>query len=791
MKKLQFVFRAFKKNWKLTLISVFCMALGLASAGIILSYIYQEYNYDNDTFHAERIYRVIEKDGEKLNPYTFGPLAQSLKQDYPEIEDASRVSIYYGTLACSAGETKINENEVIFADSSFFDLFSFPLIKGNSKDCLRSPNSLVISEKAANKYFGQDDPIGQILQIGDTTEYVVTAVFENFKTHSNFRGDLVLPLEKISKLTQVWIDPGWNYESDIYTFVLIADHGAISDLVKKSENHLASYIPDTEIKLQYQALKDIHVNRQVFWESSPQVDVKYLYILLIVAILILGISLVNFLFLYIGTSSQRALGIGIKKVYGASKAALFQDHFLEITLLTLLSMVTAIVLYGIYHAILIRHFSFLPQIGLFDYKLALLLAGTVAITALLAGIYPSILLSSQKPVSLFREQKIARKGKFTLINLLVVIQFTFCIALMVSTLMMHKQTNYMAGLDTGMDTKGLITIPINMNAADMDNSDAFVQELKKYPGIKNLSFSYSSPSSINSMGDDAVSWEGKTEDTEVLMSWESVSWDYFKTIGINVVRGRTFSRNYPNDPVNWDTRQCAYVINESAVEKMGLADPIGKEFEVWGFRGSIIGIVEDYHFRSMHAGIGPLYFQINPIFWSQIVVRIDPASTSAINDIQTVWTQFFPDFPLEINYENNQILSFYTNDRNLAKTLSAFSILAILIASMGLFTLSVLSLDQRTKEIGIRKVNGAANSQILALVNKDFLKLILLAFILATPLAWFATHKWLENFANKTSLSWWVFALAGIFAMAISVITVSWKSRQVTRKNPVEALRYE
>lgn len=785
------VFRAFKKNWKLTLISVFCLALGLTSAGIILSYIYQEYHYDSDSPNAERIYRVIEKDGEILNAYTFGPLAQSLKQEYPDIEDASRVSIYYGTLAFSAGETKINENEVLFTDSSFFDLFSFPIIKGNSRDCLRSPNSLVLSERAANKYFGQEDPIGQVLQIGDTTEYVVTAVFENFKAFSNFRGDVVLPLEKISKLTQVWIDPGWNYESDIYTFVLIADHGDISNLEKKSANHLAAYIPDSEIKLQYQALKDIHVNRHILWESSPQVDVKYLYVLLIVAILILGSSLLNFLFLYIGTSSQRALGIGIKKVYGASRAALFRDHFLEITLLTLLSMVTAIILYGIYHAVLIRHSSFLPQIGLFDYKLALLLLTTVIITAVLAGIYPSILLSSQKPVSLFREQKISRKGKFTLINLLVVIQFTICIALLVSTIMMQRQTNYMSGLDTGMDTEGLITIPINMNAADMTNSDAFVQELRKYPGIKNLSFSFSSPSSINSSGDDAVNWDGKTEDTEVLMSWESVSWDYFKTIGINLVRGRSFSRDYPNDPANWDTRQCAYVINESAAEEMEMLDPIGKEFEVWGFRGPIIGVVEDYHFRSMHADIGPLYFQINPIFWSQILIRIDPAHTSAINDIQTVWIQFFPDFPLEINYVDKQILSLYSNDRKLTKILLAFSMLAILIASTGLFTLSVLSMDQRTKEIGIRKVMGASNSQILTLVNKDFLNLVLFAFIFATPLAWFTMHKWLENFANKTSLSWWIFALACIFVMAISVITVSWKSIQASQKNPVEALRYE
>jgi putative ABC transport system permease protein len=288
-----------------------------------------------------------------------------------------------------------------------------------------------------------------------------------------------------------------------------------------------------------------------------------------------------------------------------------------------------------------------------------------------------------------------------------------------------------------------------------------------------------------------VNWEGKTEDTEVLMSWESVSWDYFNTIGINVVQGRTFSRDHPNDAVNWDSRQCAYVVNKSAVMKMGMVDPIGKEFEVWGFRGPIIGVVEDYHFKSMQSAISPLFFQINPIFWSQVIVRIDPASTTALNDILTVWNQFFPDFPLEVIYVDNQLLSLYNNDRDLAKILSVFSVLAMLIASMGLFTLAVLSLDQRTKEIGLRKVNGATNSEILIMLNKDFVKLILIAFIIATPLSWYVMHKWLEHFANKTSQSWWVFALAGFLALVISLITVSWKSRQATLKNPVEALRYE
>jgi len=770
------------------------MALGLVSAGIIVSYIYQEYHYDYENPNSRRIFRVIQKEGESLNSVTFGPLAQSLKTNYPEIEEASRVSFFYGYLSCAAGEKNYNERTAIFADPEFFDFFSFPLIKGKSSDCLVSPYSLVISQKAARKYFGKLDPMGKVLRIGQDKEFTVTGVFQDFKSNSNFSGDLVLPLAQISKLTQIWIEPSWEYESDIHTFILLKENSGIEELSGKTENFIDRYISDRKIDLLFQPLENIHVNRDLTWEPKASANVSYLGILLVVALLTLCISMVNFLFLYLGTASLRIRGTGIKKVFGASRRVLFLEHYREVIFLMLLSTLSAILFFALYQNLIAPHFSFLPEIILINVKLILLLCSIVIVTAILSGIYPALILSSHKPVRLLNNKASSRKGEFRMVSLLVIAQFTLCMVLAVSAIVMHRQTHHMLRQETGYAKNELITIPLNMHMDEGINGDKFelfAQELKKYPGIMDATLSSSSPSLAFSSGDDPVNWDGKPEEKNVLMSWESISYDYFQTLGLRVTQGRAFSREFPNDIVNWENRQCAYMLNESAVKEMGIADPLEKVIEVWGFNGPIVGVVEDYNFRSLHSGIGPIFYQLNPIFWNEIIIRIDPAAPAAFSNIKVVWDKFVPDYPLEINAVSNQIQELYQDDQNLANAMDIFSLLAIVIASMGLFTLTVLSMNRRIKEIGIRKVNGASNMKILAMLNKDFITRVALAFVIAVPIAWYTMHKWLENFAYKTHQSWWIFALCGLGIMGIAILTVSWLSWQAARKNPVLALRHE
>ncbi len=793
MKQIARILRSIRTNPKLTVINIICMALGLVASGIILSFVYQEFNFDSKIENSENIYRIIQKRDQQQSPYTFSLLAENLQKDFPEIRNTVRINFFDGYLACSAKENKFNEIGAIFADPNFFSLFSFPLVSGNSSDCLISPNSVVISEKAAKKYFGNSDPIGQILQIGERKETTVTGVFKDFKLNSNFRGELVFPLEKISKLTQSWIEPSWKHESEINTFIHFADKTNMEGVSQKAKNYISKFIENSELEISFQRLKDIHVEKQFLWESVPQTNVKYLKILLLVALIILCISSANFLFLYIGTTTQHSINTGIKKIFGASKPILFFEHFREVLVMMMISCIFALLLFVTYTEIFVHSFSFLPQIFHFDYKLLLLLLSIVISVTLLAGIYPSVVLSSQKPIKIFNNAKSPGTRKFKLVNLLVIAQFTLCIVLFVATFLMHKQTNYLVKQDTGFARDELITIPLNMHVGQgiyNEKFDVFAEELKMNPGIKNVTLGYSSPSSIN-IGDSYPDWEGKPEDKKVEMYWSPVSYNYFETLGLKIIEGRSFSKEFPSDEVNWQKRTSNYVLNKRAVLEMGISDPIGKEFEIYGFKGQIVGIVEDYNFKSLHSEISPLYFQVNPTFLHEIIVRFDPQVPTVLSDIDKVWKKFVFDYPLEYNFVADQIKKLYQPEQNLTGTLNIFSIIAIVIACMGLFTLTILSMNQRIKEIGIRKVNGAKISEILTMLNSDFIKWVVIAFVIATPIAYYAMNKWLENFAYKTTLSWWIFILAGFLALGIALLTVSWQSWKAATRNPVEALRYE
>jgi putative ABC transport system permease protein len=769
------------------------MALGLVAAGIIFIFVYQEFNYDVEVANSEDIYRIIQTEGEQQSPYTFSPLAEVLKTSFPEIESVTRVNLFYGYLACSANDNKFNETTAIFADPNFFSLFPFPLILGNSKECLISPNSVVISESAAKKYYGNTDPIGQVLRIGEHKEITVTGVFQDFRRNSNFQGDLIFPLEKISKLTQIWIGPSWEHESEIHTFVRLHENSNIEDLEVKAKNLVSKYKENSKHELSFQQLKNIHIESQLFWESVPQANVKYLKILVAVALIILIISSANFLFLYIGTTSQHIIDTGIKKVCGASKPVLFLEHFREVLAMMFISCIVAIFFFIIYSGILSAQFQFLPQITYFDYKLGILLFAIVVTIAFLAGIYPSIVLSSQKPIAIFNTGKTLGTGKTKLVNLLVIGQFTMCITLMVTTFIMYKQTTYLEKQETGIAKEELITIPLNMHLGQgifNETFDVFTEELKKNPGIKNVTLGYATPASVN-IGDSYPNWEGKSEGKEVEMYWSPVSYGYFETLGLKIIKGRTFSKEFPADEVSWEKRTSNYILNEKAVQEMGIIDPIGKQFEIYGFKGQIVGIVEDYNFRSLHSEISPLYFQVNSIFMHDIIVRINPLIPTVQADIKKVWSKFVHDYPVEINYVSDQVRELYKPEQNLASTLNIFSIIAILISCMGLFTLTVLTTNKRIKEIGIRKVNGARISEILSMLNKDFIKWVAIAFVVACPIAYYTMQKWLENFAYKTELNWWIFALAGVLALGIALLTVSWQSWRAATRNPVEALRYE
>ena len=790
MKNIKITFRSLKYNAKLNAINIFCLSLGFTSSIIIIGFVYQEFNYDIQIVNSDNIFRLVTS-SEDDGLTSFGSLAQSIFVDYAEIEDVARVSFYYGCLALSVGENRINEHTTIFADPNFFKLFSFSLIEGSVANCLAEPHSIVLSEKASKKYFGKENPMGKQIIIGNDREFTVSGVYQDFPVNSNFQGDIILPLNQISKMTQVWIEPSWDHPSDIHTFISISQNTNQSELAGKIRNYLSKYVKDDPQPLHMQSIKEIHVSNRFAWDSTTQVNTNYLYVLLLVAAIVLVISSANFLLLYIGSATRRAVNIGMRKVSGASNLLLFKEQLLEILVFISISGIGGLLMFYVYNNILTAHTSFLPSVYLIDFKLIILLIIIFAAISFLTAVYPAYLLSSLKPVSIFKTNKKTMFGKTRLVNLLVVGQFVLTIILLSGTILIYKQIAFLEKHDPGFVKDELITIPLNMHIGSgiyNEKYDVFAEELKKLSGIKNVTLAFSSPTNISTSADDFY-WEGKPENKKVAIQWNSVFFDYFETLGLKMIHGRSFNRNFPGDVV--DKGRGAFILNQKAVEVMGIEDPIGKEFQAYSGKGPIVGIVQNFNFKSLHSEITPMYFDMNPFYLNEIVVRINPTNKTVLADIVKVWKKFVPNYPIEFNYISDDLEKLYGAEQNLAVILNIFTIVAMVIACMGLLALTFLAVQNRTKEIGIRKVNGAKTFEILTMLNKDFIKLVLIAFVVASPIAYYAMNKWLENFAYKTEMSWWIFALAGGITLIIALATVSWQSWRAANRNPVEALRYE
>lgn len=782
MKTLKIIYRGFKKNRAINLINIASMAIGIAAAIILLSYVYQELNYDAQLPNSARISRVLSG--------SYGPLAVELKADFPEIEDATRVSLYWGYLALTANSNMFNENKTIFADPNFFTLFSLPFIAGDPSNCLNTPNSIVLSERAARRYFGEKDAIGGQIKIGKDKLFTVHGVFEGFSENSNFQGDIVLPLKIISKLTQMWIEPSWKNGSDIDTFVLASQNANNENISAKIVDYLQIHVKDDPPKLSLQSLKDIHTEVQVGWESTPPVNKRYLYFLVVVALVILTMSAANFLLLYIASSSERTLFTCVKRILGASKFTLFRDHLQEIFVYITISVLFSLILIFLYNSMLAVRFSTLPSINEFNYRLGI---GIIFAYAMLTSIVPAIIASSPHSNPLFKQEQQQVYKKPRVINSLVITQFTVSVVLLSITMLFYKQLQFLQHQKLGYAKDELITIPLNMSVDQglySDKFDTFAEELKKQHGVQYVTMAFSSPSEVQTSAGE-FRCEGMPGGKTVSMHWNSVYYDYFETIGVAFIKGRDFSRKFKNEMVDYDHgNKCSYVINQKAAKEIGLENPIGQELYAYK-DGIIVGIVEDINFKSLHSEIKPMCFNMNPFYYNDIIVRVNLNVPGVLKDIEKVWGRFVPEYPIEFSFVNDQIDNMYKSEQRLAFTLNLFSAIAILIACMGLLSLTMLAMQKRTKEIGIRKVNGARIYEILILLNMDFIKWVMIAFVLGCPIAYYAMNLWLENFAYRTALSWWIFLLAGIVSLGIALVTVSWHCWRAATRNPIDALRHE
>lgn len=785
---------AFRNLWKhkvFSLINIMGLSVGMSACLLISMYVNFELTYDAFHSKSDRIYRLVtdvitpsETIHAGITSWAFGP---TIKQDFPEVEAYARIN--GGSFLVRKGDIKFQEEATVFADSSFFRVFDFKLIQGDPKTALKEPLSLVFTEKAAKKYFGDSDPVGQTLLLsGEALPAKVTGVMKDIPENSLIKGDMFVSMTTMTQRFNREIDEQWgNFGATTY---LLLKPGADSKALEKKlpaylERRAGKLMRESKMsyKLFLEPLLDVHLGSER--DVAEKGSMSNVYVFSVVAIFILLIACINFVNLTTARSAERAREVGIRKVVGAAKGLLARQFVSESVLLCLIAFVFSIML----SAALVPLFNNLAGkvivSGIFDdpsFLLYMLVAAVLI--GILAGIYPALVLSSFEPVTVL-------KGRFTtsikgvlLRKGLVTVQFAISIALIIATMIVYIQMNYMRNRDLGFSKDQMLVISTEGDP----KREAFKESLRGLTGVKSTAASSSVPGGPNRGAYSEI--ENKSGDLQVAnLDLYFVDFDYIPQFGLKMAAGRPFSREFGTDTTQ------AMVINEAAVKLLGYAKPqdaIGRRFRQWGREGKIVGVIKDFHFRSLQETIKPLTMRIEPGGTDLVSVKIEGNRLKeTVAAVEEKWKEAIPGRPFSYYFMDEFFDRQYRSEERFEKLFFNFAVLAIFISCLGLLGLASYSTTQRTKEIGVRKVMGASITSIVGLLSKDFLKLVLIAFVVASPIAYFGMDRWLQNFAYRTDIYWWVFAIAAILSTAIAFATVSFQSIKAAVMNPVKSLRSE
>jgi len=795
---LKIAFRNLRRHKGYSFINIAGLAVGMACFLLIFMHISDELSYDKFHQKAKQIYRVtyeINLSGNTTHTaQTPAPLGPAMIRDYPEVENATRIFILRDIMV--SWKNKSFFENVLFGDENIFDIFTFPLLKGNPETALIAPNSIVLTETMAEKYFGSEDPLNKILTVNENQDFKVIGVLKDISRNSHFHFDFLVPFAagfQNKRMMEYWGNIFY------YNYLLLEKGASPVELEKKFPDFAMKYIGGnfkdffkdkldqvpSMYKFHLQPLTKIHLHSHLEGEIETNSNGTYIYIFSAIAFFILLIACINFMNLSTAHSSMRAKEIGMRKVIGARRGELIKQFLGESLFLSFLSLILAIGLVKFslpfFNSISGRELS----LGLvWHWTFLATLIGTFLFVGILAGSYPAFLLSSFIPVEVLKGKKGSKISVPFIRTGLVILQFTISIILIVGTITIHNQMMFVRNKNLGFVKEHLITVT-DQNRQITSKYEAFKNELLKDPDILAVSGSSGLPAGI--FGKATIVPENAPSYESVLMPIISIDYDFIETYGIALAAGRFFSKEFSTD------LRGAYVINEAAVEKFGWGSPLGKTLkDTGGIKGTVIGIVKNFHFNSLHHNIEPLALFIDPKAFRFYTIRIRSQNIPhTIAHLEKTWKKFVPSCPFEYTFLDAQIDRFYRSEQRLSKTFLYFSVLAIFIACLGLFGLTSFTTKQRTKEIAIRKVIGASTPSLVNLVSREFAKWIIVANILAWPISYFAMNKWLQNFAYRTSISFWIFLLAGILSLGIALLTVSYQSIKVAVSNPVDSLRYE
>jgi putative ABC transport system permease protein len=791
------------RNKLYSLINLTGLAIGLAACLMIWLWVQDELSFDRFHKNADRIFRVERKvDFRDLHgqaPITSPPYGPALQSDYPEV--VNFVRLHPQEISLKDHQNEYYKQRVVFADNSIFDIFDFSLVEGDPDAALTQPKSMVLTRENALKFFGSEDIIGRSISAdwrGTLVDFQVTGILERVPPNSHVEFDVLASISSYpADRMAIW------FNNFLYTYVMLGQGAVSQDLEGKFSSFMTKYMaddfikvvgPDTDIndvfQLKLKPLLDIHLHPAEEFEIGPQGSLTSVYIFSAIAILILIIACINFMNLSTARANKRAKEVGIRKTVGAYKHQLRGQFLGESVLLAFIALLLALLLVRLFIPVfnsisgkfLAVHMLAQPSNGI-------LLVGIVLITGLLAGLYPALFLTRFDPAKVLKGGAQSGTGKSVFRRSMAVVQFVISITLIIGTLIVFKQMDYIQKKSLGFDKENVVIIPADSQKVSQ-NIDAFKNTMIGDTRIKSFSVSSNIPGS--SMFSDTAYKREDTDDVFSLIFMET-DYEFVDTYGFEITHGRQFSREFSTDSDG------GILINQAAAREIGYLpeEAVGKKLfrflEVGEFQElTVIGVVRDFHFKSLHKTIEPCLMVLDPDEFDTISIRIMPGDVrGAIGFIQEKWGEIFPGEQFEYSFLDSRIDLLYRSEGQMRTLFLTFSVLSIFVACLGLFGLAAFTAEERTKEIGVRKVMGASAANILFLLSKEFAKWVLVANVIAWPVAYFMMGKWLQNFAYKTGIGLLPFILSAVLALSIALITVSFQSIKAAVTDPVECLRYE
>lgn len=799
---LKTAWRSIRKNKLFSFINILGLSIGIATCFIIMLYVQDELSYDCFNKNADNIARVVFRanlNGGKIDEsVTMPPVAQTMKKDFPEVEDATRI-LNFGRPKTTCNNRVFKEDRFVLVDPNFFSIFTLPMLKGDAKTALTQPDGIVLTRETAEKYFGNAEPLGKVIEINTDSNrvYKVTGVIKNIPANSHFHFDIFGSMTSWAfAKADTWL--GGNF----HTYLLLKPHSDIKKIEARFPGMVEKYMgpqiqqamglslkqfitKGNSLGFSLQPLKDIHLNSNTTTEFEPGGNAAYVYIFGGVAVFMLLVACINFVNLSTAGASKRAKEVGVRKVAGSGKLQLISQFLTESIVISFFALLVAFALVQLalpaFNTISGKHLSL-------DVKPILAFAGLGLLVGVVAGIYPAFYLSSFKPIAVLKGKLTGNNRSFGLRSSLVVFQFFISVALIIGTIVVYQQMKYIQNKDLGFDREQIIVIP-NSYALGK-NEKAYEQQMLQDPRIINATASYYKPAGPTNYNN-ALAYPQGNDHLVVDGVEYHVDENYIPTLGMKMISGRNFSKEFGTDSL-------AIILNETAAHALGWNNmtAVGKTvIRQNSDRGTnipfhVVGVVKNFNFKSLHEAISPLYMTLQPE--GGLIFKIKTTNVAGLlATMKKQWDSYQTEEPFTCSFMDDLFNNTYAAEQKTGTILNIFSVLIILVACLGLFGLVTYTAEQRTKEIGIRKVLGASVTQVTEMLSKEFVKLVLIASLISFPVAWWGMNKWLQSFAYRITISWWIFIVAALAALLIALITVSLQAIKAALANPVNSLRSE